>query len=66
MSREIITIADVREAGYCVKGAREWFRLKGLDFKGFLANGIAVETVAAMDDAMVQHILKIKRENNGR
>jgi len=61
MSDDIVTIADVRKAGYCVRGSREAARLRGIDFKDFLKNGIPVKKIEHMNDAMVQHILRVKR-----
>lgn len=61
MSDDVVTIADVRKAGYCVKGSREAARLRGIDFRDFLKNGIPVKDLEDKDDAMIQHILRVKR-----
>lgn len=57
----VITIQDVRDAGYCVSGAKEWFRSRGLDFRSFLREGIPYRQIAHFDDAMLTHILGRKR-----
>lgn len=63
MSDDMIYAADVKRAGYCMKGARAWFeRHEGLDFNDFVRNGIKVSDVPA-DDAVVQHVLKVKAQN---
>lgn len=59
----MIYAADVKRAGYCMKGCREWFdRHPGMDFRAFVRDGISVEDVP-FDDAVVQHILKVKAAN---
>jgi len=61
MSEDLVTIADVRKAGYCVKGTREACRLRGIDFNRLVKAGIPVDELKDMDDAGVQHILRVKR-----
>ena len=47
----IITIADIRLAGHCTRGARRWFDAHGLDFRRFMREGIdAAEFVEKGDD----------------
>jgi hypothetical protein len=61
----IVTITDVRKAGYCVRGIRTWARTNGLDFNDFVKNGIEHERLAALGDAMADRViaLKLEREN---
>ena len=61
MSEDLVTIADVRKAGYCVRGAREACRLRGIDFTKLVKSGIPVDELKDMDDAAIQHILRRKR-----
>ena len=64
-----ITITDVREAGHCVAGARDWFKANNLDFRDFIQNGIDVEVLYEMDDAIANQVIqrKIERESgNGQ
>lgn len=49
MSR-IVTITDVRRAGYCAPGIRTWFESMGLDFRDFLKNGIDIERLRETGD----------------
>lgn len=62
-----ITINDVREAGHCPSGARNWFLEHGLDFRDFLQNGIDAETFLSYGDALSRQVVdrKLERENNG-
>ncbi len=56
-----ITIADVRRAGYCTRGARRWFERYDLDFKAFLREGISEEKFRATGDACALDIIEKKR-----
>ncbi len=60
----IITITDIRLAGYCPKGAKQWADLHGIDFRDFLKNGIDADVLLATGDAFVNHVVerKIARE----
>ncbi|MGO8241348.1 hypothetical protein ACC806_34990 [Rhizobium ruizarguesonis] len=60
MSR--ITITDVRDAGHCVRGAREWFDRHGLDFRAFLKDGISEEDFLATGDAIAGEVVKSKHQ----
>lgn len=62
MSKEIITIDDVRRAGHCALGARRWFERHGFDFRKFLRKGIDVETFLATGDGQAQQVVDRKRE----
>lgn len=48
----IVTVADVRACNLCVRGARQWFSLHGLDFSTFLIHGYPIETIEATNDAL--------------
>jgi nuclear transport factor 2 (NTF2) superfamily protein len=56
----IITIEDVRFAGYCTKGARRWFESYGFDFRDFLTNGITAEKLLSTNDAAAQQVVDRK------
>ncbi len=60
----IITINDVRLAGYCASGARRWFEAYSLDFRDFMANGISEERFLATGDAMAIRIVELMRERS--
>lgn len=61
----IITITDVRLAGHCVAGARDWFKSNDLDFREFIRNGLDADTLLALDDAIANQVIqrKIERES---
>lgn len=44
-----VTAADVVASGSCITGARQWFTAQGLDFKAFMRDGLAIETLRALD-----------------
>lgn len=56
-SAPVITIADIRRAGFCVKGARRWSESKGIDFREILDGGIASDDERLAGDAHVERIL---------
>ena len=58
----IITIAHVRAAGLCVNGSRAWFVRHGLDFRAFLREGVAADTLLATGDAMAQRVVDCARQ----
>lgn len=57
-----ITINDVRQAGHCPAGAKQWFSLHGLNFRAFLSEGISEEDFLATGDALAQGVVDRKRE----
>ena len=61
----LITIDDVRRAGYCASGARAWFRARGMNFADFLKNGMDSEDFLEQGDELAQTVVdkKIEREN---
>jgi hypothetical protein len=46
---------------HCAWGLRYWFRLHGLDFKDFLANGISAEAMLATNDQLAIDAVNRKR-----
>lgn len=60
----IITITDIRAAGHCVRGAREWFERHGLDFRAFLKDGISADELLATGDGLAVEVIKHKRERD--
>lgn len=43
-------------AGLCVRGCRDWFNAKGLDFRDFLENGFPIEKVRSFNDAVADRV----------
>lgn len=61
-----ITVGEVREAGLCVTGQREFARERGIDFKEFVKNGMPVAEAMAMNPATTSSILaRRERKRNG-
>lgn len=46
-----VRIVDLREAGVCPR-ARLWFERHGLDWRGFVRDGIDAETLRATGDQL--------------
>lgn len=61
---EIVTIQDVRDAGYCGSGARRWFEGYGFDFRAFMKDGLPAETLLATGDALADAVVTKKRERD--
>lgn len=62
MTRDRITIEDIRAAGHCVLGARDWFRQHGLSFAEFLRDGADAEVLLATGDALAERVVTRARE----
>lgn len=64
MAEDRVTIDDVRRAGYCVSGARAWFRAREIDFAAFLKDGLPADEFLARGDHLAVDVVekKIKRE----
>ncbi|TCS71194.1 hypothetical protein EDC61_11173 [Sulfuritortus calidifontis] len=57
----IVTIDDVRAVGLCVNGTRVWFARHDLDFRAFLRDGYAADTLLATGDAMALRVVQYAR-----
>ena len=58
----IITITDIREAGHCVRGVKDWFEQHDLNFKAFLRDGIDAKTFVGTGDSLAQMVVDLKME----
>lgn len=58
----IIYVQHLQELKLCVRGAKQWFRLHGLDFTDFLTNGVPCSRIEKLDDALAQKVVKYVRE----
>jgi len=56
-----VTMADVRACGFCVRGAREWFRRQGVDFAEFLSQGITVTFMEETGDELALRVAAVVR-----
>lgn len=63
MTDILVTMAHIRQAGYCARGARDFFTRYNLDYVDFLKNGIRPERLLEVsnNDWMVQKVVEIAR-----
>ena len=57
-------MSDIRKAGMCARGSRAFFLCQGWDWPTFLENGIDIEIVEQINDAMAQQVVEYVK--NGR
>jgi hypothetical protein len=57
-----VRIDDIRRAGYCVAGAREWFLRHDLDFRAFIKHGIDEAELLARGDVIAAEVVRRKHE----
>ena len=58
----IVRPQDLRAARICFGGARPWFRRHGLDWSGFVANGVPAERLEATGDALALRVVADARK----
>ena len=61
MPGEIITMSDIRDAGFCAKGLREFCLEHGIDMRRLVRDGIPVSEVEHIEDANFLRVLAVKR-----
>lgn len=61
MEPTTITMRDVRAAHMCSRGAREFFERHRLDWATFLKDGVPIEVIEAIPDAMAQKVVEVAR-----
>lgn len=64
----IVTMNDVVNAGYCVKGARRWFKDHGFDDRDVIRNGASAQAMLDTNDGLgidVVNKTKLSRAQNG-
>ena len=54
-----VTIQDLRASRFCFQVARPWFRRHGLDWQGFLADGLDAEVLVRTGDALALRVIAI-------
>lgn len=62
MSTLTITMQHVMGARLCSRGARQWFTAHGLDYAKFLREGLPVEQVEALNDALAKRVVEYARK----
>ena len=60
-----ITMRDIRAAKMCSRGARQFFDRHGLDWGDFIRNGVLIEIIEKIDDAMARQVVEVARERRG-
>ena len=60
----IITVDDVKKAGYCTKGMRKWMTGLGLDIQDFVTNGIDTDDLSEVSDARLQRVIEIAKKRD--
>lgn len=66
-TRHLFTIPGFsKRRGFCRGGARNWFRMHGLDWADFVSNGIAAERLIATGDGMALALVAWARECEAR
>lgn len=58
----MLSMSDIRAAGYCASGTRRWFEARGLDFRDMLKNGITARDLFATNDACAERVVTLKME----
>lgn len=61
----IITMRDIRAAGQCSHGAREWAIRHGYDWGDFLKNGIDSEKLQASGCAIALRVVEVANGRRG-
>jgi len=56
-----VTIADIRAAGHCPRGTKDWFEAHGLDFRAMLRDGIDEALFLERGDELAQHVVDHKK-----
>lgn len=60
-SMVMVTMADVRRARMCSRGARAFFDRHALDWDAFLSDGIGSDQLEATGDAMAMKVVEVAR-----
>ncbi len=62
MEEPRVHFRHVRKAKLCARGARAWFRQRGLDYAAFVADGLPVSEIEALNDALGNRVAAIARQ----
>lgn len=58
--------SDLGSLGYCHRGARAWFARHELDWSDFVQNGVDIEILDSIDDAMAARLTAFVRGQRGQ
>lgn len=64
----MVYIRHVQASGFCVApGAKRWFESHGLDWRGFIKNGMPASELLALNDALANMVVDAaRREEESR
>lgn len=55
----IVTMRDVRKAGYCSRGVRIFAQKYNLDYQDFLVNGVDIDTLPDQGSEAIKKIREV-------
>lgn len=58
----IVTVKDMRKAGYCRRGSHLYSEVCGLDWMDFLKNGISASKLRGNGDALAEKVIDIAKQ----
>lgn len=63
-----VTVQDIKVLRFCNRGARSFFEKNGLDWSGFVSNGIDADCLRETGDAMALRAVEVaeRREQSGQ
>ena len=64
-SDPLVTIVHVRGLNMCVRGAKQWFERRGLDFNHFLQHGYPASVIEGTGDALGRQVAQLARDEAG-
>lgn len=59
---EVIRVADIRQAGYCVSGIKAWFEARSFNWRSVMRDGVPAEDLLATGDPMAERAVRMTRE----
>lgn len=57
MNEPVVTVAHIRAAGLCMRGARAWAARHGVDWSRFVREGVPLTAFAGCDDPLLARVL---------
>lgn len=57
-----VTMTDIRNAGFCASGLKEFCDKYDINLRTLVKEGVPVSEVEHIEDANLQHVLEVKRE----
>lgn len=58
----VVRPEHVRQSGMCMRGVRAWAERYGIDYRGFLMNGITIGELEAIGDPLGMKVVEYIRE----